>query len=157
MTDCVSKEFEFDKDGNVDLYFRGKYPIVGYKGVDGVLYDCPDGQCHATMGGSPREKAIPFDFFWTDYDNFEVSYNCSSLLGGLMKNEMLSISGRNPTMTPEVMMKAQDQIKEKLPDYYDYMFNPKSSWMSFIPMTYNPLQGDQCSYDWRYTPLAQTK
>ena len=52
-TDCVTKEFQLTAEGNVDLYFRGKYP-GGYRGINGTLYECDTGLCQATMGVSPH-------------------------------------------------------------------------------------------------------
>ena len=38
-TDCVTKEFSVNKDGDLDLYFRGHYKFYGdYMGVNGTMY-----------------------------------------------------------------------------------------------------------------------
>ena len=38
-TDCVTKEFGMNKQGDVDLYFRGYYSLLGrYSGIDGTMY-----------------------------------------------------------------------------------------------------------------------
>ena len=39
LTDCVTKEFSLNKDGDLDLYFRGYYKFYGdYMGVNGTMY-----------------------------------------------------------------------------------------------------------------------
>ena len=116
-TDCVTKEFQLNRYGDVDLYFRGRYPIVGYKGVDGTMYECDSGLCQATMGGRPERH--PLKIFYTDYENFEISYNCSKWWGSA--KEMLSINSRHETLSPEMMKKARAIINEKLPWYTEYL------------------------------------
>ena len=38
-TDCVTKEFGLNTDGDVDLYFRGYYSLLfRYNGAGGTLY-----------------------------------------------------------------------------------------------------------------------
>ncbi len=64
----------------MDLYFRGYYPFLGdYMGVDGTMYQCDEGSsktwtCMATMGGGSHR--IPFKIFDTDYESYEIMYNC---------------------------------------------------------------------------------
>ena len=133
MADCVTKEFKENDDGNVDLNFRGSYPMAGYGNGSGVLYDCPIGDCKATMGRQKRERAADFDIFYTDYDNFEISYFCWDwgTIFGAWSFEYLSISSREPTMSDEVMKKAQKVIADELPWYYDYFFNKSQSYGMF--------------------------
>ena len=41
--DCVTKEFELNQNGTLDLYFRGYYNIHGwgkYSGINGEISDC---------------------------------------------------------------------------------------------------------------------
>ena len=39
MTDCVTKEFGLNSQGDVDLYFRGYYSMIfNYQGIDGTMY-----------------------------------------------------------------------------------------------------------------------
>ena len=62
--DCVTREFASNKEGNVDLYFRGFYNLFGwgfYNGIDGTLYNCDEGSadsftCMATMGHWSSQK-----------------------------------------------------------------------------------------------------
>ena len=159
MADCVTKEFEENEDGNVDLYFRVNQPIWGYYGATGTLYDCPIGDCKATMGENhPRERASDFDIFYTDYDNFEVSYNCWDwkTMFGDFHYEMLSITSREETMSDEVLNKAKAVISEKLPWYYDFMFGESQKYGMFkwlFPNVYDTPQGDQCNYEWHLKKL----
>jgi len=104
-TDCVTKEFGVDEDGNGDLYFRGNYTIAnkwvsaGYRGSGGKLYDCETGVCQATMGWSTRR--FPFKIFYTDYENFDISYSCYDKWGD-NAYESLSIVSREQTMSLEL-------------------------------------------------------
>ena len=80
--DCVTKEFELNQAGNLDLYFRGFYNWHGwgkYSGVGGEISECGSSNglfesstCKATMGGSTEK--CPFDMLATDYDNYDIGY-----------------------------------------------------------------------------------
>ena len=138
--ECVTKEFELREDGNVDLYFRGEYPW-GFRGATGVLYNCPQGQCEATMGSSPFRSN--FDVFYTDYNNFEIYYECQELFWGTMRNERIAISSRTPHMTPTIMNEVKKIIKDRIPGYYDYLFNNVVEFES-----HDTVQGGRCKYQW---------
>merc|ERR1711981_1006560 len=76
--DCITKEFELNSDGDIDLYFRGNYLYAGYQGVKGKMYYCGehgDSTCLATMGNSKhhgcpfhkkKNEKIPFNILDTD-------------------------------------------------------------------------------------------
>ena len=95
-TDCVTKEFGLNADGDVDLYFRGYYSILfRYNGIDGTLYQCDEGTpstwtCMATMGGRPKRH--PIKMFDTDYENYEIYYDCTEFAG--FKTESFAVSSR---------------------------------------------------------------
>ena len=80
-----------------------------------------DRDFEATMGKSPKRSK--FDIFWTDYENLDISYSCTEIMWGMFKSERLSISARKPDMDQETMEYAQTIVKEKLPGYYNYMFD----------------------------------
>ena len=96
-TDCVTKEFALNEDGDLDLYFRGYYGFLfDYYGAEGTMYQCDEGSadtwtCQATMGKS--SKRIPFEIFYTDYDNFDIMYHCTEYMG-FMKKEQFSVATR---------------------------------------------------------------
>merc|ERR1711988_335667 len=71
----------------------------------------------ATMGESPKRS--PFTFFYTDYDNIEISYSCDEFLWGFFKNERLAITGRTPEIDEKTMDYEKAVIQEKLPWYYE--------------------------------------
>ena len=117
--DCVTKEFEINDNGNLDLYFRGFYNWHGwgkYSGVGGEVTDCgasngllAGSTCMATMGGRPDK--LPFDMFATDYENFDVGYSCKSFWG-LFHGDNLSISARTEVMSQEAQEKVRSLISE---------------------------------------------
>merc|ERR1711907_646510 len=118
-TDCVTKEFAKNKDGDVDLYFRGYYwMMLRYMGVSGTMYQCDEGSpttwtCQATMeGGSHRS---PIRVWETDYENFDIMYECSQ--HGWFKNEMFSVAARTPHMSEENWAKVKAIVHEKMPSY----------------------------------------
>lgn len=117
--ECVTKEFsDFHEDTeSVDLFFRGYYTVTGqYRGVDGTLYDCGNSDkrtCMATMqNGKVR---APLQIFYTDYENIEIGYGCRNAYGG--KYETFALVTRDPKPSDEVMQKARDIIKERIPQY----------------------------------------
>ena len=120
--DCVTKEFEYNKDGNLDLYFRGYYNWHGwgkYSGVNGELSDCGSNMlgsstCMATMGGSPHK--IGFQMLATDYVSYDISYACKSFWG-LFHGSNLAISSREMEMSDENQMEVRKVINEKIPEY----------------------------------------
>ena len=149
-TDCVTKEFALDKNGDVSLYFRGYYNLMmKYMGVDGTMYQCDEGSpdtftCMATMhGGSHRSPIHVFD---TDYESYEIMYECADVLGGLMKNEMFSVTTREPEASPETMARVEMVVRERLPQY-----DLETSW----GLT-KPKQGSDCSYDWQFDTTAKS-
>ena len=99
-TDCVTKDFTLNKDGDIDLYFRGYYSLFGdYMGVDGTMYQCDEGSsktwtCMATMGG--RSHRRPFKIFDTDYTSYEIMYACENI-NSFSKTELFAVSSRSPT------------------------------------------------------------
>jgi len=98
-TDCVTKEFSKGADGNVDLYFRGYYHwMFKYSGINGRMYNCDEGSsdtftCQATMGDWSSNRH-PIKVFDTDYQNYEIYYDCSDYMGGLFKIESMAIGSR---------------------------------------------------------------
>ena len=142
-TDCVTKEFQMNKDGNCDLYFRGKYQNWGYRGVNGTLYECDTGLCQATMGYSNHRS--DFRIFYTNYEDFEISYRCSERNG--KKEESYSISSRHQTMSPEQYKMVKEMVADKLPFFIDYINDEDN--------IYRPVQGGKCEYDWQLTPAIQ--
>mmetsp|Transcript_8664 Transcript_8664/g.14686 ORF Transcript_8664/g.14686 Transcript_8664/m.14686 type:complete len:156 (+) Transcript_8664:38-505(+) len=96
-TDCVTKEFALNQDGDLDLYFRGYYNLFfGYYGANGTMYRCDEGSpdtwtCQATMGPSP--KRLPFKIYYTDYDTMDVSYSCTEYMG-YFKKEQFAVATR---------------------------------------------------------------
>ena len=94
-TDCVTREFAIRDDGNINLYFRGYYHwLFSYQGANGVMSDCNEGSadtftCRATMGGGSKKS--PFSIFATDYENYDISYQCEQTWGGWYKTENLAI------------------------------------------------------------------
>ena len=90
----------------------------------------------ATMGGGSHR--IPFKIFDTDYENYEIHYDCSEFAG--FKTEMFAVASRTQTMTPEVLETVKAVIREKIPQY-DL---DKSS------LLYWDKQGGWCNYEWRF-------
>ena len=142
--DCVTKEFELNQNGNLDLYFRGFYNWHGwgkYSGVGGEISDCgtssgllQSSTCMATMGGSPRK--LPFDMLATDYDNYDIGYFCKDFYG-FFHADNLAITSRTQEMSDEVQQEVRAVIAEKLPHYN---LNDGMYWTK---------QGDdKCQYYW---------
>ena len=134
---CVTKEFAVNQDGDVDLYYRGKFPMRGYKGVDGTIY-CEDGSCDATM--AEKEERYPFRIFATDYDNYQIDYFCFTKMG--VKMEYFATYTREVVNSEETDALIRAALEEKLPKFaetYDNRFH-----------TYSTYQGENCDYEWMY-------
>lgn len=148
--ECVTKEFDVNDEGAVDLYFRGLYDSHwwhGYHGVQGTMYNCGksehpnDWTCQATMG-SHSKHLNPIKVFDTDYENYEISYGCWSF-HGLFSFSNLAISSRETEMSTEMQAKVRAVIEEKLPHYH---MDHGMHWTK---------QGeDQCDYEWKFGPNA---
>merc|ERR1711908_57464 len=100
----------------MDLYFRGLYHASKqYRGVNGTLYNCgesPEETCKATMGGKPYKA--PYKVFYTDFENIDVYYSCKKNDKG-EKVESFSVSLRDPKPSPEILKKAKQVVKERIP------------------------------------------
>merc|ERR1711907_258267 len=132
-------------DGDVDLYFRGYYGFLQkYMGVDGVLYQCDEGSpdtftCMATMaGGSDR---LPFGIFDTDYETYDIYYDCTDVAGGLMKKESFAVATRDMQPSDETVSKIKEVVAKKLPHY-----NLDTAW----GLTYDNQGEDKCTYEWQF-------
>ena len=142
--DCVTKEFSVNKDGDLDLNFRGYYEMMfSYFAGSGTMYQCDEGSpdtftCMATMGGSDRRS--PLNVYLTDYNNYEIFYTCKDMMGGLMKSEMFSVNSRYPEVSDETLASINQQVKKNLPQY-----DLDSSWV----LT-KPIQGNTCKYEWKW-------
>ena len=143
-TDCVTKEFALNQDQDLDLYFRGYYNFLfKYMGVNGTMYQCDEASedgatCMATMhGGSHRSPIRVFD---TDYETYEIMYDCQEVLGGAMKMEMFSVTTKDVNPSDETMARVKMVVREKLPQY-----DLDQAWGLV-----KPLQGDGCKYEWQY-------
>ena len=141
MADCVTKEFQLNQEGNLELYFRGFYNLYGwgkYEGVNGELSDCggslEGSTCMATMGGSSHKKA--FKMLATDYKNYDIQYGCKPFWG-IFYSDSFSISSRTMEMSDTVQAEVRTVVKSKLPHLHlqDSMYWTK--------------QGeDRCQYYW---------
>ena len=131
--------------------------MCGYRDIGGTMFDCPTGQCQATMGDW-SDKRKDFDIFDTDYDNYEISYSCKNMCWGYFKWEMLSFSTREETMSRETYNKVKDVINMKLPWYHDYLYeyNPIFSGIFSGLKTWTNTQGKDCVYDWVLEPYVPT-
>merc|ERR1711998_9081 len=115
-SDCTTKEFALNDDGDVDLYFRGYYGLAGkYMGVNGELYQCDEGSpepftCMATMGGG--SERLPFGIFYTDYETYDISYSCVDLLDGFFKSESFAVTTREMQPSDETMEKIKNVVAE---------------------------------------------
>ena len=90
----------------------------------------------ATMGGGSHR--VPFKIFDTDYENYEIYYDCSQF--GAMKTESFAVSSRTKVMTPEVLETVKAVIKEKIPQYD----------LDESSLLYWDKQGGWCNYEWRF-------
>merc|ERR1712167_376900 len=126
--ECVTKEFVV-KDDHLDLYFRGTYPYAGYQGVGGKMYYCEeegmkgDPTCYATMGShhckwaKKKSHKIPFNILDTDYENYEIYYDCHNIFFGWFHWSDFAVSGRTPKMSEDLTEKVRARVKELLPTY----------------------------------------
>jgi lipocalin len=145
-TDCVTKEFgQFNaEEKSMDLFFRGYYWLkLGYMGVNGTLYQCDEGSkdtftCMATMGGGTHRS--PITVWKTDYDNFDISYTCSSIMKGKMKYESFSVTSRTPEISAENLDKVKAIVKETIPQYD----------LDTAKGLYWTKQENWCNYEWHY-------
>ena len=119
---CITMEFSQVKaDGSFDQNYRGLYwPILTYGNNDGVYYQCGEDPtlswtCQATMGGGTITGDIKI--FDTDYTNYKVLYDCTDVMGGLMKYETFAMLAREPSMPESAYQLAKESIKAKLPQY----------------------------------------
>ena len=69
----------------------------------------------ATMGGGSKRQ--PFKIWLTDYETFDITYDCRNLASGLMKYETFSVSTRDPVASKSTLRKVNDVLKSKLPQY----------------------------------------
>ena len=143
--DCVTMEFSPpNADGNLDLYFRGYYwMMLNYQGGGGTMYDCDQGNtdwtCQATMGSSTKRSGFPI--FYTDYDNYQISYFCSDMMGGLMKYEWFSLYTRDQFASDAVMTEAKAKVAELLPSFdIDSVLNLFLYWTN----------QNGCDYEWKW-------
>ena len=142
--DCITENFTLREDGNVDLYFRGYYWLLAdYMGVNGTMYQCGEGSkdtftCMASMGSTNENaKRRPIHVLATDYENWNVGYECKEHMHGLYKNEWVTILSRKTDISDEHMNAALAAIKKQSPDY------DTSNWnLTRVK------QGDTCDYDW---------
>lgn len=147
--DCVTMEFAVppagdDANKSLNLWFRGYYwMMMSYQGGGGAMYDCSqansDWTCQATMGSSDKRSGFPI--FYTDYDNFQITYFCNDMIDGVMKYEWFSVSTREQNASDAVMDQAKAKVAELLPSYdLDSIFN------AFLYYT----NQNNCEYDWQW-------
>ena len=89
------------------------------------------------MGGSPHKA--PLKFFFTDYENFDISYSCTDTGYG-MTYETFALAARDPNPSPEALEKAKKIIKERIPQYdldtyWNLHWTKQNAW---------------CKYDWKF-------
>ena len=141
-SDCVSKEFQLDENEDIALHFRAYYYLMlNYVGVDGVMYQCDEdldeGTCMATMAGKPHR--VPFKIFDTDYETYDIFYDCKDIAGGMMKNEMFSVYTREVDPSDETLEAIKKRVAEKLPQY-----DLDTAWGLVTP------SHDKCVYKWEF-------
>ena len=118
--------------------------MMSYQGGKGAFYDCDqansDWTCQATMGDS--SKTSGFGVYYTDYDNYQISYFCEDMFeGGIMKYEWFSLLTREQNPSDEVMTAAKAKVAESLPHYdIDSIFNIFLYWTN----------QQNCEYDWKF-------
>ena len=142
--DCITQNFTPREDGNVDLYFRGYYwALADYLGVNGTMFQCGEGSkdtwtCMASMGStSENAKRHPIHVLDTDYENWNIGYECKEHMHGTYKTEWVTINARTPQISDDSMNAALASIHKTLPHY------DTSNWT----LTHVK-QGDTCNYDW---------
>ena len=90
----------------------------------------------ATMAG--KSFRIPFKIYYTDYENFDISYSCKKIKDG-NKVETFAIAVRDQVPSPEILQKVKTFVKERIPQY-DL---DTSKDLHFT------IQGQQkCKYEW---------
>ena len=117
--ECSTQSFKLNADGDLDIYFRAKFMLGIYNGVDGYL-QCQNGSstthtCMASMAGSDPE--YEFNFLATDYDNYAVSYFCMPMMGDTMKVEWFNILSRSQTLSEDLMTEAKSKITDQFTDF----------------------------------------
>ena len=145
FADCVTKEYEMNKAGNMDLYFRGYWNAFGwgkYGGIGGEVSDCgtnglSDSTCMARFDkGWHKKTKHPLDVLATDNESYDIGYFCWSFKG-LFHVSNLSIFSRTPVMSEEVQEEVKTVIHDKLPHY------------DLSQGMYWTKQGeDKCNYKW---------
>ena len=142
--DCITQNFTPREDGNVDLYFRGYYwALADYMGVNGTMFQCGEGSkdtwtCQASMGTTDvHAKRHPIHVLATDYENWNVGYECKEHHSGFYKTEWVTINARTPQISDEAMNAALAAIKKQSPSY------DTSNWTLTLVK-----QGETCDYDW---------
>ena len=136
--ECSTQSFTLNADGELDIYFRAKFGLMGYNGVDGYL-QCDSGSadthtCMASMAGS--EPEYPFNFIATDYDNYAVSYFCMDMIGELAKVEWYNILSKSETLSDSLLEEAKAKLTSATgiePTFWN---------------THTTKQGGNCEYDW---------
>ena len=99
------------------------------------------------MGGYDTET--DFEIFYTDYENFEISYSCWTRWW-IFKYEMLAIGSREKKMSAEMYQKARDVITSRLPLYSEYLYDYSALMSGFLSYfkTWDVSQGEDCEYEW---------
>ena len=132
-------------DGLLDLYFRGYYSTIGrYGGVNGRMYptgnevSTNEATVMATMGGSPHRQ--PFRIFATDYETYDVTYDCKELSGGFIYT-LFSVSTKEVNASDETMAEVRNMLRKRLPEY-NIDEDSDLVWTK---------QGGDCEYEWKYS------
>ena len=141
--DCVTQEFTPQKDGTMNLKFRGYYwALLDYMGVVGTLFDCENGSkdtwtCQATMGHTgTKGHHSPIHILGTDYKNYAVNYECKDHMHGIYHSEWATILSRTPDIADEHHNAARQLIHKNSP-YYDLSSH-----------TMHRTRQEKCEYDW---------
>ena len=141
--DCVTMEYSQPlSEGRVDAYFRGFYwMMLSYRGGQGSFYDCDQANsewtCQATMGDSSKRSGFPI--YYTDYDNYHISYFCRDMIDGVMKYEWFSVFTRDQKPSDEVMDLAKAKVADSLPQY---------DIDSILNMFLYKTNQNNCEYEW---------
>ena len=135
--ECSTQSFTLNADGELDLYFRGDFGLMGYRGVDGYL-QCDAGSadthtCMASMAGS--EPEYEFNFLAAT-EEYAVSYFCMDMLGDNAKVEWYNILSREETLSDSLLEEAKAKITATT--------GITPNWMN----THTTRQGGNCEYDW---------
>ena len=94
--------------------------MLSYQGGKGSFWQCDeanaDWTCQGTMGEGKNERK-PFQIFYSDYDNYHISYFCNDMIDGVMKSEWFAVYTRDQKPSDEVMGMAKDKVAELVPQY----------------------------------------